>query len=146
MNDYVEALALPAPRRYIEAARVAKGLEARIPRWAILSQILLPALEKVFVQAQFHEARCKTAAAAVAALRFREKKGRYPDRLAALVPQFIEAVPLDPFDGKPIRYRKVPGGIIVYSVGEDRRDDGGAMKDLRGPDLAFRLLPRKASF
>ncbi len=146
MNDYVEALTLPAPRRYIEAARVAKRLEARIPRWAILSRMLLPALERVFALAHRHDAQCEAAAVAIAALRFREKNGRYPDRLEALVPEFIEAVPLDPFDGKLIRYRKVPGGIIVYSVGEDRRDDGGAMKDLRGPDLGFRLLPRKASF
>jgi hypothetical protein len=31
----------------------------------------------------------------------------------------------DPFTGKPFRYRREPGGFVLYSVGNDRKDDGG---------------------
>ena len=42
--------------------------------------------------------------AILACRRYRARQGRYPDRLEELVPEFLNAVPLDPFDGKPLRY------------------------------------------
>jgi len=32
---------------------------------------------------------------------------------------------IDPFDGKPIRYRNDKGQITVYSIDTDRKDDQG---------------------
>ena len=49
--------------------------------------------------------------------------GRLPDTLDQLVPDHLDAVPLDDFDGKPIRYSREKK--ILYSVGEDLKDDGG---------------------
>lgn len=49
--------------------------------------------------------------------------GKLPADLNTLVPEFLEAVPIDDFDGKPLRYsaeRK-----IVHSVGKNLKDDGG---------------------
>lgn len=45
--------------------------------------------------------------------------------LDALVPEYLDAVPLDPFDEKPLRMRGFPGGVVVYSIGENATDDGG---------------------
>jgi hypothetical protein len=43
-----------------------------------------------------------------------------------LVPEFLPAVPVDPADGQPLRYRAAAaGGFTLYSVGEDGVDDGG---------------------
>ena len=42
----------------------------------------------------------------------------------------VEAVPLDPFDGQPLRYSKERR--IIWSVGENLRDDGGSKMDTRG--------------
>ena len=53
-------------------------------------------------------------------------EGRLPDTLAALVPKCLPAVPSDPFDGKPFRYRPDPG--VIYSVGKDLKDSGGSQK------------------
>ena len=39
------------------------------------------------------------------------------------MPEFLPAVPLDGFDGKPVRYS--PAKKVVYSVGEDGLDSGG---------------------
>ncbi len=56
---------------------------------------------------------------------------------------FLHAVPLDPFDNKPLRYRKDDQGVIVYSVGPDGKDDGGDRTTLNthtpGTDIGFRL-------
>lgn len=37
----------------------------------------------------------------------------------------LSAVPCDPFDGAPIRYRQLNDGFMVYSVGLDGMDSGG---------------------
>jgi hypothetical protein len=49
--------------------------------------------------------------------------GNLPADLNALVPEFLDAVPADDFDGQPLRY--APDRKIVYSVGQNLKDDGG---------------------
>ena len=34
-------------------------------------------------------------------------------------------MPLDPFDGSPLRYKLFSKGYVVYSIGPDGHDDGG---------------------
>jgi len=43
------------------------------------------------------------------------------------VPNYLDAVPVDPMDGKQIRYKLLesPARYVVYSVGENRIDNGG---------------------
>ena len=50
-------------------------------------------------------------------------EGALPDRLDALVPSYLDAVPRDRFDGEPLRYSK--RSRIVYSIGKNLADDGG---------------------
>ena len=63
--------------------------------------------------------------AALAVQRYRLAADTLPDKLADLVPAYLEAVPKDPFDGNDLRYKKLEPGFVVYSVGEDLSDDGG---------------------
>ena len=49
----------------------------------------------------------------------------YPDSLEDLTPNFISHIPTDPFSGKPMKMASVKGGLILYSVGPDLRDNGG---------------------
>jgi hypothetical protein len=63
---------------------------------------------------------------ATALKRYQLKHEKYPSSLADLVPQFVSSVPRDPIDGKPLRYRSIPGwSFLLYSIGENDRDDGG---------------------
>ena len=97
------------------------------------------------------------ARAAVAAERFRLATGRLPETLDQLVPDFLDAVPTDPFDVAPIRLTTADEGIVVYSIADNRRDDGGIVRmkndrrndggivrmrndRLHAPDIGFRLL------
>jgi len=58
---------------------------------------------------------------------FRSARGRYPSKLDELAPEFLDKLPPDPFTGKPFRYELRDGGasFIVYSLGENLKDDGG---------------------
>jgi hypothetical protein len=49
--------------------------------------------------------------------------GRLPERLDDLVPEYLDRVPLDDFDGAPLRWSKEKR--IVYSVGMNLVDDEG---------------------
>ena len=63
---------------------------------------------------------------AIALKRYQLKHGNYPADLSALVPEFVPAVPLDPVDGQPLRYQlKANGTFLLYSVGENGKDDNG---------------------
>jgi hypothetical protein len=61
-----------------------------------------------------------------AARAFQEEKGQLPSTLAELVPDFLPAVPEDPFhEGQPLKYRASGEEFTVYSIGPDQKDDGG---------------------
>lgn len=59
------------------------------------------------------------------------KHGRLPDNLAALVPEFLPRVPVDDFDGKPLRYLK--DKKLIHSIGKNLRDEHGASDDIVFP-------------
>jgi hypothetical protein len=57
---------------------------------------------------------------------YRIEKGRLPQKLEELVPEYLDVIPVDDFDGKPLRYN--PAKRVVYSVGKDLKDEGGSTK------------------
>jgi len=64
--------------------------------------------------------------AAIALKRFQLRHGKLPPSLEALVPELLPAVPYDYMSAKPLGYRlKADGTYVLYSVGEDGKDDGG---------------------
>ncbi len=66
------------------------------------------------------------AVTAIALKRYKLKSGNYPETLGLLVPKLIPSVPIDPVDGQPLGYRRnADGTFLLYSVGENGRDDGG---------------------
>jgi hypothetical protein len=68
----------------------------------------------------------RTIITAIALKRYQLKHGNYPATLKSLVPEFLPAAPIDPVDGKPLRYKlNADGTFLLYSVGENGKDDGG---------------------
>lgn len=105
-------------------------------------KLLFPAVEKASTSYWRSTAEMRCTVAAIACERYRLKHGRWPESLAALVPEFLSAVPVDPFDGQPLRLKRTSDGILVYSIGLDRSDDGGDLRrsdNLNGKDEGFRL-------
>jgi len=136
----------------IEAAQLPEGeqaaafdrLEARRKEMPLVARQLSvrgPLLSRRFREGRA-ELRC--AVAALAAERFRRKYGRWPERLDELTPHFLKEVPGDPFDGAPLRLRRLPDGLVIYSVGADGQDNGGDVRctanlNQGGKDVGFRL-------
>jgi hypothetical protein len=72
------------------------------------------------------EASRRIVITAIALKRFQLKHGNYPEKLSELAPEFLAAIPLDAVDGQPLRYRRnADGTFLLYSVGENGKDDGG---------------------
>jgi hypothetical protein len=59
--------------------------------------------------------------------------------LEELVPEYLEAVPIDPFDDKPIKYKRTEPGYVLWIVGEDGEDNGGVERDKKKKDQPYDL-------
>lgn len=74
------------------------------------------------------EAKVEIGRATVAIERFRLIHGGIPSEFEELVPELLDAVPIDPFVGDALRYVVGDAGYKVYSVDNNGVDDGGLMK------------------
>ncbi len=72
---------------------------------------------------------------AIAIRRWQIRHGALPATLQELTPEILPAVPVDPLDGKPLRYRPGTNGMfLLYSVGFDFKDDNGDARQV--PNLS----------
>jgi hypothetical protein len=77
-------------------------------------------------------ARMRAAEAAAAAAAYRADQGRLPPALETLTPDYLEAVPEDPYIGEPLRYVVEGARFYVYAVHLDGEDDSGRADAHRG--------------
>jgi hypothetical protein len=59
--------------------------------------------------------------------RHRLAKGALPDKLDALIPEFLARVPSDIISGEPLRYRRDADRFTLWSVGWNQTDDAGTV-------------------
>ncbi|MDI1312965.1 hypothetical protein [Prosthecobacter sp.] len=105
----------------------------------IMARMVVPAFIGISKSALFVQARERQVLAAIALERFYLKHAKYPAALQELVPEFATSVPLDPSDGKEVRYHTTPAGrYMLWCVGFDGKDDGGQIKKntrtMKNPD------------
>jgi hypothetical protein len=128
MAEYIKATKLPPRERFARFAEV--GEEARKGSFLhAVSAMMLPALERVAQLDARRQAHLDMARTALAIERWRLATSDLPAELEQLVPQYLDAAPIDPFDGRPIRYRRTEAGYVLYSVLEDGEDNGGISRD-----------------
>ncbi|HEV2454560.1 MAG TPA: hypothetical protein VGY98_09875, partial [Verrucomicrobiae bacterium] len=95
-------------------------------RLEVVSAMLLPMMSAIPKRDANDRAELRDAITAIAVERWRSKhQGALPDSLTALAPAFLTAIPADPYDGKPLRYKRLAKGYTIYSIGPNLRDDGG---------------------
>ena len=76
---------------------------------------------------------------AVALAACKAEKGRYPEKLSELVPEYFKKLPEDLFAEGPLTYRRVGKGYLLYSVGKNMKDDGGLEDEVKElGDIAVR--------
>ena len=137
-NLWLQAVKDPANRTAL--LDEAEQLRATLPRTMLITSMLAPSLHRTFTLQQRLRAETQILLAGLASERHRLQQGRWPETLDALTPTLLEAVPADPFDGKPLRYQHFERGVIIYSIDEDGVDDQGDVTDRR-----LRDEPRRAA-
>src|SRR5437879_4400286 len=116
-----------------EVAAVSRWLEAKTKEADVydrmrfrLSEMMAASWSRSVQRALVCETLRELTVAAVALKRYELRHGKPAPSLAALVPELLPALPRDYMDGQPLRYRLNPdGSFLLYSVGQDGRDDGG---------------------
>jgi hypothetical protein len=130
MDGYMKCTRLPLHERQ-KAADAVVAKSNSVSKAHLLLHTIMPSLSGVITQDLRTIAHLRTADAALAVQRYHLKAGKLPDKLADLVPTYLESVPKDPFDGNDLRYKEFEGGFEVYSIGPDLSDDGGKEKPPR---------------
>jgi hypothetical protein len=138
MNRLVEIAHLPPEERGREMDLWHGGVK----EGSTLVRRVLPALVKVEDSTRRSHAEMRCMIALLALERYRRVNHRWPAQLEDLTPLYLERVPLDPLDGRSIKYARREDGVTVYSVGPDGEDDGGKVGEKwlkKGSDWGFRL-------
>ena len=55
------------------------------------------------------------------------KYDHYPAALEALVPEFLAAPPIDPFSGAIFKWKTSSSASMLWSIGPNGQDEGGAV-------------------
>jgi ankyrin repeat protein len=84
-------------------------------------------ISKSYIHANMFEACNRLTDLAKAVSAYHAGKGVYPARINDLVPAYIREMPVDPFDGKPLKMIPKKDGLIIYSIGPDFKDNGGTV-------------------
>jgi hypothetical protein len=96
------------------------------PLFSLAGTFGMRGFERMSVLNARTEGEEEAARTALALAMFKAKHGQYPARLEELVPDYLPALRPDPFADRPLGYRvESDGHFTLYSVGEDRQDDGG---------------------
>jgi hypothetical protein len=91
-----------------------------------LASIMLPALGRLPQRPATVQTAVDQAMIACALERYRLANANFPDKLEALVPQFVSRLPTDLLSGQPYKYRRTDDGrFVLYSIGWNENDDGG---------------------
>jgi hypothetical protein len=142
LTEYIEASRLPPQEQVERFAQIEST--AQPPRAHVFVKLLPPAMSKVAASSVRSQAGLRCAIAALAVERFRLTKERWPKSLDEVVAaKLLAALPTDPYDGQPLRYKMLDDRILIYSVGPDLEDNGGNLDRQKpiekGIDLGFQL-------
>jgi hypothetical protein len=125
------------PRPFAPAARI-RGFGS-----VLLAQRLSNSFDGTVRDFQRSHACLRCGIVLLAAERYRLAEQRWPTSVGELVPRFLSKPVLDPYDCQPIRLQPMGDNLVIYSVGPDGVDDGGAIWQTPsggpGSDLGFRL-------
>ncbi len=109
-------------------AELMERLLKDVPPDCVITRMIIPAYSPVKGRYVSMIAQERVIRAGLAALQYASKEGGYAERLDALKAGNL----VDPFTGKALIYRTTPSGFVVYSVGQNLVDEGGAASKQKG--------------
>jgi hypothetical protein len=128
---------------YHEGQRIEQEYE-ELPKYYFVTKHLSPIYWRAIWVTNQNRMKVRAFRAALAAERYRAARGDYPEDLSTLVPDYLDAIPLDPLTDEPLRYQREPDGIIVWLSGDAPPDEDAThpLRTLRDGEkrVAIRLL------
>lgn len=117
------------------------------------NRLLIPGMQAILERHCALETQVSSIRVVAACLAYERDNGQLPDSLADLIPEYIDAIPRDPWNGQALQYSR--DKAIVYAVGSDLIDSGGST-DAKDPkyetlaitmrkhaeDMVFRIHPQ----
>jgi hypothetical protein len=141
IQEYLEAASQP----YYEVKPVepaARKGSLFTPPYLVLVELMRPALDQARIAMERTRAIVRCLRVLNALQLKADPNAKEPPRLSGL------GLPLDvitdPFDGQPLRVKKLPQGWLIYSVGPNRIDDGGVLDNKTDVGLGPPGYERKA--
>lgn len=145
MQKSIDALELPDPDRFETFNAIQESIRNG-KKGGVVTHLLWPALARMLHIDIRYQAQARVTQAGLAVERYQLAEGHLPQSLDNLVPTFTKVVAEDPFNGQNLRYRKLKTGFVVYSVGEDLSDNGGAERNTKKRDPGGKPLPWDITF
>ena len=91
----------------------------------LLMATLMMELGRLPVLEDLARMRLRLTELAFAVAAYEAETGELPEQLAQIAPKYIKQLPLDPLTRKPYVYARRGRSAVLYSLGENGRDDGG---------------------
>jgi len=145
MQEHIDAMNLPSDERLLVFDSIQEDVNSG-KRGSLLTRLIWPSQARILQSDTRCTAQALTAQTAIAIERYRRVEGYPPESLENLVPVYLESVPKDPFDGRNLRYITREKGFVVYSIGDDLTDNGGAERDSQKRDRRGKPLPWDITF
>lgn len=120
----MRALIGKAARPYRSLRSYLAKHEDDVPRYAMMSGIMLPFGVRAAAAQDTAIATLRGDRIFLGLLAYRSRFRAYPDRLNDLRKLNWRAAD-DPFSGRPFIYRREGAGFVLYSIGDDLKDNGG---------------------
>lgn len=118
-----------------------------LPFYCFLSSLSIPTFSKAMALNYVVEAEIACGRASLAVEAYNNKFGIYPGKFSEVRPIGKLHIPNDPFTGKPLMYRPLKNGYVIYSLGENQKDNGGLNerqdKNAKGADDICWKVERK---
>jgi hypothetical protein len=124
MKQLIAAAMMPYYQSLPELERMEDNV-ANLTQGLPYSRQLLPApMPSCQAQAR-HEAMLDLMEIGILLEQYKAREGSYPLTLDPLAKDLEGTVPADPFTGREYFYRPAGERFVLYSIGENLRDDGG---------------------
>ena len=132
-----------AKQHYSKAIQLLSSNPRTLFKDAVFIRTIYPDYRKLFESVTFTRSFYNGIMLCAAVKCFKKEKGKYPDNLSQLVPEYLKTIPKDYYsnDGKFI-YKKDKGKVVLYSIGRNLKDEGGKTDSdndnlFNQPDMVF---------
>jgi hypothetical protein len=130
VDSYDDQRQVIVPERWQELGARLREIESFPAPYTFIAAIVTPNYENAARTVAYNQSLANMTRIACALERHRLKHNNLPDTLDQLPPEFISSLPHDLAGGGPLKYQRKPdGGFTLYSIGWNKRDDGGVRCD-----------------